>query len=483
MRRPNMQDDPTDIPERDPLAAAERDPLGAAVRGRVRNRSLLLDHGDAPLRRVALDLAEVGLSALDPLSGLLRSVRREGDRLVVGDREYEMSRYEQVVVLGAGKATAPLAQGVERLLGERLTRGVIAVPPGTTLPLARVEVLVSDHPLPTERSASAARAMLDLAASLGPRDLAICTFTGGSSSLVSLPPTGTSLEDKRELHRILLASGMSIVEINTVRKHVSDVKGGRLARAVAPAEIVNLTVSDVVGDPLDCITDLTVQDSSTVEDALGLLQQYGLVKELPASVRSHLFGPAAVSPDLSDVDIESVIVTRGRDAIDAIISSGRSLRFTAVSLGSSIEGEASTVGRVLATLAGQSAVLAEPFSRRSVLVACGGECTVTLTGSGHGELGLGGPSQEAAIGAALALASTDGVTALFLDTDGADGGGDVAGAIVDSSTAGRADHLGISLRKALTSHTSTRALAALGETVSTGRTGTNANDLVVIVVG
>jgi len=240
----------------------------------VGNRARLVDHGERELRATALDLAEAALAALSPAAGLRRSVALDGENLVAGGRSYDLSAVDRLVVLGAGKASAEAAQVLEQMLGPRLSGGVVVVPRSAGVPTRRVTLMEADHPIPGPASADGARALLKQAEDLGEHDLAICVFTGGSSALASLPPPEVTLADKIRLHQLLLASGMSIVEINTVRKHVSAIKGGRLARAIAPARILNLTVSDVVGDPLDCITDPTVQDTSSVADALSALREW-----------------------------------------------------------------------------------------------------------------------------------------------------------------------------------------------------------------
>lgn len=448
----------------------------------VRNRSRLLGHGEREMRKLALDLAEAALAALSPATGLRRSVALHGDKLVVAGRTYDLSQFEHIVLLGAGKASAELALAVEQLLGPRLTDGVVVVPRGTEVAIQRALLIEADHPIPSKASADAARALVERARDLSEKDLAICVFTGGSSALASLPPPGVPVADKIALHRSLLASGMSIVEVNTVRKHVSAIKGGRLARMIAPATIVNLTVSDVVGDPLDCITDPTAPDTSSVADAVSVLTEYELMDRIPASVRAHLVTGDAESPDLSDVDVQSELVTRGRDGSDAVVAAAESWGLRTVRLGELLEGEAAAVGRVLATLARQSRAETTPWPRGAVVVGCGGECTVTLGPDGERQFGKGGPSQEAATGAALALREVDGVVALFLDTDGSDGGTAMAGGLVDWSTESRARQHGISLRKALLTHETTRSLDTLGDAVVTGPTQTNANDLVVLLV-
>jgi glycerate-2-kinase len=449
----------------------------------VGNRARLVDHGERELRATVLDLAEIALAALSPAAGLRRSVALDGENLTAGGRSYDLSGVDRLVVLGAGKASAEAAQALEQMLGPRLSGGVVVVPRSAGVATRRVTLMEADHPIPGPASADGARALLKQAEDLGERDLAICVFTGGSSALASLPPPGVPLADKIRLHQLLLSSGMSIVEINTVRKHVSAIKGGRLARAIAPARILNLTVSDVVGDPLDCITDPTVQDTSTVADALSALREWGLLDRVPPAVRDYLADCAgAESPDLRDADIESVLTVRGEDGSDAVVRAAAFRGLAAVRLGGSVEGEAATVGRLLATLAREARAGGSPWAPGTVLVACGGECTVSLGPDADRLFGRGGPSQEAAIGAALALDGVHGIAAMFADTDGSDGGTANAGGLVDWSTGERARQKGMSLRKALVAHEATAILEACGDAMVTGPTQTNANDLVLILI-
>jgi glycerate 2-kinase len=457
----------------------------------IQNRDRLTDHGERELRDTVLDLAEVALAALSPSAGLRRSVAVHGQDLVAGGRRYDLSAVRRLVVLGAGKASAEVALALEQMLGPRLDAGTVVVPhpdsgadsDAALRPTRQLTMLPAEHPLPGPASVVGARALLAQAAGLQHHDLAICVFTGGSSALASLPPPGISPADKTALHQVLLTSGMSVVEINTVRKHVSQIKGGRLARAIAPARILNLTVSDVVGDPLDYITDPTVQDTSSVADALSVLGEWELLDRVPRSVRDYLVkGAVAESPDLGDVDIESVLLVRGEDGTEAVLRAALARGFAAVRLGGSLEGEAATVGRVLATLAAESRRAGTPWARGTVIVACGGEYTVNLGPDAGGLLGRGGPSQEAAVGAALALDGIEGIAALFADTDGSDGGTAVAGGLVDSGTAGLARRQGLSLRKGLVDHETTALLFACGDAVLTGATQTNANDLIILAV-
>jgi glycerate 2-kinase len=450
---------------------------------RIENRARLTDHGDQRLRSTVLDLAELALAALSPSAGLRRSMALDGPNLVAGGRSYDLAEVDRLVVMGAGKASAEVATALEQMLGPRLDGGVAVVPDTAVRPIRRLTVLSGEHPVPGPASVTGARALLEQARHLGGRDLAVCVFTGGSSALASLPPPGVSAAEKARLHRLMLSSAMSVVEINTVRKHVSLIKGGRLARAIAPARILNLTISDVVGDPLDCITDPTVQDTSTVADALSVLREWELLDRVPESVRDYLVKCAeAESPDLGDVDIHSVVLARGEDGTEAVLKAAGPRGFSGVRLGGSLEGEAATAGRVLATLAREARATGSPWPRGTVVVACGGECTVNLGPNADALFGRGGPSQEAAVGAALALDGAAGIVALFADTDGSDGGTAIAGGLVDWSTAGRAREQGLSLRKGLVDHGTTALLEACGDAVLTGATLTNANDLVIIGV-
>ena len=306
----------------------------------VGNRARLVDHGERELRATVLDLAEAALAALSPAAGLRRSVALDGENLTAGGRSYDLSGVDRLVVLGAGKASAEAAQALEQMLGPRMSGGVVVVPRSAGVATRRVTLMEADHPIPGPASADGARALLKQAEDLGERDLAVCVFTGGSSALASMPPAGISVSDKIRLHQLLLSSGMSVVEINTVRKHVSMIKGGRLARAIAPARILNLTVSDVVGDPLDCITDPTVQDTSTVADAVSTLRQWDLLDRIPLPVRDYLVnGADAESPDLGDADIATVLVVRGENGSEAVVKAAASRGLSGLPLGGSLEGK------------------------------------------------------------------------------------------------------------------------------------------------
>ncbi len=284
----------------------------------ISNSAELAATGMADVRALALRVAAAGLEACDVRIATTEAVELTDGGIAFAGREYPLEPGARVVVVGSGKATLAIASTLEGILGDRLDGGAIAVRNGAdAIALSRVEVMLADHPLPTERSEAAARRVMELVDELGPGDLAIAAFTGGSSALTSLPPNGVTQAEKRRLHELLLGSGAPIVEVNAVRKHVSAIKGGRLAERVAPARLVSLTVSDVAGDVLDAITDPSVQDTSTVDDALEILHRRGLWGELPPSIRDHLASDAAHSPRLT-TEPQTVMLVNGAGVCDAM---------------------------------------------------------------------------------------------------------------------------------------------------------------------
>ena len=440
----------------------------------IRNVDELLSHGLIGPRRLALGVATAGLRACDPGLAVERQVRFDGEELVIAGWRHQLDPSDRLVVLGSGKASLRIAIALERVLGKRLEGGIVAVRDApTAMAPARIEVVEAGHPIPDERSFAAAQNLLDLAAGLAEGDIAIACFTGGSSALTSLPPEGVSHEEKRELHRMLLGSGMTISEVNTVRKHVSAFKGGRLAAAVAPARLINLTVSDVAGNALDVLSDPSVPDPSTAGQAIATLRGHGIWDAVPASVRDHLNRPAA-APDLKGMEIHSALLVTGETACEAMAIEALGLGVKPIVLSTTLEDEATRIGRALAARAVEQAG-AGPV----VLIGCGGEGTVDL--GPDGEFGLGGPNQEAALAAADGLSGAN-AAAVFIDTDGADGGTNLAGGISDGATANRALAAGVDLGAALKGHRSADAIGALGDGIDTGPTHTNVNDLFVVAV-
>jgi len=420
-----------------------------------------------------LDVAQAGLAACDPSEAVERRVALRKRVLVVDDRSYELNG-AGVIVVGAGKASLKLAQALEARIGPCIDDGLVVVPEGGSGRLEHLACREASHPLPGEQSAQAAEQIAQLVRGAGERIVVTC-FTGGSSALVSAPPPGVSLDDKRELHRLLLRCGANIVEVNTVRKHVSAIKGGRLAALAAPSRMIALTVSDVAGDPLDAISDPSVQDTTTRGEAVDVLRRYGLWERVAPAIRQHLAGPGCESPRLDPSLLQAALLVTGLDVCQAMEQRARELGYESASLADA-EGESRVLGPDLVERVRSGAGGGRRPAR--MLVGCGGEATVTL--GDDDVFAAGGPNQEAALAGALALAAADGIAALFLDTDGRDGSTDRAGALIDTQTASRAREAGIDLAAALDGHRSGEAFVALGDAVSLGNTGINVNDLFVI---
>jgi glycerate 2-kinase len=442
-----------------------------ASRPWVRNGESLCSRGWVQGRRQVLTLLEDVLAAADPGLAVRRELVRDGSALFIGGRKYPVTP-GRVHFLGVGKASAPIAEAVEEVLGDWLHGGVLVVKRGQAARVQKLRVLEGDHPIPTEASRAAAVALIAYAQrQVGPGDLVLCGITGGSSSLASLPPPGVPWEAKVALHRVLVLSGMPINEINAVRKHVSGIKGGRLAAAMPAARIVNLTVSDVAGDAPDLVTDLTVEDTTSPGDAREVLRRYGLWDQVDSEIRRHLSESAEDAVHLPHVVATRMMIT-GTDLADYVARRAEDLLpgVPVTVFSTSLSGEAREVGRVLGAYARERVLRREP----QVAVLCGGETTVAVDAAGLGE---GGPNLELALAFGIEVTDVPRVALVSVDTDGSDGSTDMAGGLVDGYTV--ADSL--RARQALESHR-TRALAEeWGFGVYTGQTRTNVNDVTLIV--
>jgi hydroxypyruvate reductase/glycerate 2-kinase len=433
------------------------------------------------LRNLALDILEAGLEAADPGKEVRKHVRLTGNTLVVYEKEFDLSRYARIFVIGAGKATLPIAEALEEMLGERISDGVVILKKGSQSTLRRVQVFYGGHPIPDEDGYKGAKTMLSMTDGLTEKDLVIAIFTGGSSALLPLPAKGVSLADKQEVNRLLLSCGAEITQINAVRKHLSQVKGGLLAKHILPATIINFTVSDVVGDMLDYITDPTVADTSTFEDARQVVTDFDLWERLPQSVVQHLRngGTAQETPkDFNQDPVHSFIVLDSAVACQAAAEKARQLGFNTMILTTMLKGEAREAGSFLAAIAHEVVQYGRPLAKPCAVIL-GGENTVTLNGN-HG---LGGPNQELVLSAALGICGLEGVVIAAIDTDGTDGPTDICGAMVDGSSALPPQNAGHDLNKALRMHDVSSYLEHQGDALRAGQTGTNVNDLKLILIG
>jgi hydroxypyruvate reductase len=375
-----------------------------------------------------------------------------------------------------------MAAAVEELLGEHICAGWVNVPRGyePAVPLRRIHIHAAGHPLPDAAGVAGTRRILALLKGLGEHDLVLFLLSGGASALLELPPAGVSLGDLRHLTEALLRSGATIAEVNTVRKHLSRVKGGRLAQLAAHSQVAVLVLSDVVGSALEAIgSGPFVPGGTTCDQAWSVLERYGLTAGLPASVSAALRQPAGGRNGplpAAHGCIYHCVIADNRTAATAATERARRLGLNAQLVTTYLEGEAREVGRVLAALAKEVARHGEPLPRPAGLVL-GGETTVTVRGPGKG-----GRNQEAALAAALALDGWQDVMVATLATDGTDGPTDAAGAVVTGETAARARALGLDPAACLARNDAYPLLDAVGGLIRTGPTGTNVNDLAFVLV-
>ena len=383
----------------------------------------------------------------------------------------------KVIVIGAGKASAAMARAVERNWPGPLS-GLVVTRYGYAVPCERIEIVEAAHPVPDEAGLRAAQRMMALVRDLGPDDTVICLISGGGSSLLPLPLEGITLEDKQAVNRALLTSGATITEMNCVRRHLSGIKGGRLAAACHPAHVVTLLISDVPGDhPCDIASGPTVGDPTTCADALAIVKRYGI--ELPAAVRDVLESGRGESVKPGDPRLahcETRMIATPQMALEAAAAVARDAGITPYILGNAIEGEARDLGKAMAGIARQVAEYGQPFARPCVMLS-GGETTVTVRGNGRG-----GRNVEFLLSLGLGLEGRAGIHALAGDTDGVDGQEEIAGAVLAPDTLERAWALGIKPADALQDNDGHGFFSALGDSVVTGPTLTNVNDFRAVLV-
>lgn len=442
---------------------------------------MLLSHGYVKARKISLDIVEYAINSVHPYRLTKKIVRRNHSLLRVGSKlRFDIKKIENIYVLGAGKASLAIAQALEEILGEKITRGIMIVKRGQKGSLSHIRVIEASHPIPDEAGNRGAMKVMELAQEASERDLVFSAITGGSSALMPLPADGISLDDKKKLNKLLLNSGATIHEINAVRKHVSKIKGGRLAKAVYPATLVNLTVSDVVDDALDYITDPTVSDTSTIEDARNVIRKHGLWNKLPTSVKKHLSksnSSIETPKDLGDMKLHTFVLANNSAACTAAYRRAKKIGLNALVLSSTIEGESREIGILHTGIAKECEKNGIPLQPPCVLIS-GGETTVRIEGTA----GRGGPSQECALGFAQKLTKENKICMCAVDTDGSDGPTEAAGALIDGTTRARAEKQGINIHDALKRHDCFSALKKMRDLVFTGPTGTNVMDLRVIVV-
>ena len=428
---------------------------------------------DPERRGSLLRVFQAGLAAVDPHAAVRRSLYREGDLLAYGDGWINLTEVDRCVILAFGKASVPMASAAAAVLHDQRTEGVVVS--NAPVEIAGLEVMPATHPVPDERSVAAARRLVEVAGSAGNRDLAVVLISGGGSALLTLPAEGIRLTDMAATTRALLRCGATIDELNTVRKHLSAVKGGRLAETLSGARSIStLVVSDVVGDDLSVIASgPTVPDLTTFQDALAVFDRYRIRRDVPPAVIDRLevgaSGEIEDTPSQGDVFEKQwiTVVASAADAALGAINRASARGWDATLVTTSLTGEARDVA---SRIVGDSRELAP-----GQMLVYAGETTVTVRGDG-----AGGRNQELALAASVQLSGDDGVVLLAGGTDGIDGMSEAAGAIVDGHTVERGRRLGLDAADYLARNDSNSYLAAVGDVIVTGPTGTNVGDLILV---
>ena len=454
----------------------------------IENKDQLAKNGVTQLnqkaRALALKSLEYALNAIDPKQLMKSKLLLKNSLLKVKGHSFDLKNFKNVYVIGGGKASGLMAEALEQILGQYITNGLVNIPHGIESKTEIIKFQQASHPIPDKSGVEGTYRMLRIVEQAKKEDLVICLISGGGSSLMPLPRGGITIEDKREITNTLLKCGATINEINTVRKHISDFKGGWLAEKAYPATVLNLILSDVVGDHLDFIASgPTVPDSTTFSQAIKVLKKYGLWDKTPATIKKVLSdGEKGLIPETPKANdkafkkVYNVVIGNNRSASLAALEQLRSAGLNTLLLTSTLEGEARHIGVMLASIAREVSISGNPVPKLAGIIA-GGETTVTVTGKG-----LGGRNQEISLTAALKIGDLDGVVVASLSTDGADGPTDAAGAIVDGKTMLRAAEMSANPEEFLAENDSYNFFSKLGDLIFTGPTGTNVNDVSVIVV-
>lgn len=460
---------------------------------KIRNSEDILSSGDVESRRIVLDIADRTLDRLDSYRRITSIMRMEGSVLHIGTRSWDLSQKRNVYLVGAGKACNHMAMAVDHILGDYLTKGIAIVKIlEETDRFNRTEVFVGGHPLPNEEGHRASRKIIELVEQSGPEDLFIAVISGGSSALMSCPIDGISLQDEIDTTDVLLKSGAGIVEINAVRRHISALNGGMLAKRIQDvgAELIGFGISDAVGSP--ATGDIAVPyaaykstpigpDPTTLDDARATIVNRGVADRLPKTVVSYLMnaGPEAETPKAFPHNTYFLLNTLPDSCIYAK-EVCEEMGIPAIIVSSFLEGESRDAGTFFASMAREIQTYGNPVKAPCVLLSSGEVTTQILDSSVI--KGRGGPGQEMAVSFAITAAKTSGACLLSIDSEGTDGTANVAGGITDSRSLKLAADKGVSFFQSLREHSCFEALEAINSTVFTGNTGTNLCDLNIVYV-
>ena len=437
------------------------------------------------LREYASKIFSTAVKAADPFEAILRSVTIQGDNVVIDGTQYPLELYDNLYIIGGGKASARMGQAIERVLGQHITGGWINTKDDHAVHLENVTVHECSHPVPDERGVEGTKKIIDILQSANERSLVICLLSGGGSALMPSPAENITLEEKQDVTRLLLGAGADIGGLNTIRKHMSALKGGGMARFAYPARLHMLILSDVIGDRLDTIASgPAAPDNSTFKDCMDICNYYGIYESLPDAVKDRFLNGAkgeipetAKKNDKYFENTVNTLIGNNRISVDAARIAAEDLGLKTTVLSTQFQGEASELGTFFASIASEIQTSGEPLLPPACIIA-GGETTVTINGSG-----MGGRNQEMALSAALGIDGMKDVVFLSGGTDGTDGPTDAAGGIVDGGTLTRGRNKGLSAGEFLQNNDSYHYLKSTGDLLITGPTGTNVMDIQLLLIG
>jgi len=432
-------------------------------------------------RKLALNIIDAGINSILPANVIHQYIKLKGSILTIQDKSFNLSKFKRIFVIGGGKASGLMAKEIERLLGFKITGGLIIDHLGTAK-LKRIKMRKGGHPVPDADGTKAANEMLSLVSNLNKDDLVLALISGGGSALMSAPADGISLKDLQKANDCLLKSGADIIHMNCVRKHISSLKGGQLTKTAYPATVISIMFSDVIGDDLQVIASgPTVPDDTTFKDALNVVKRYK--QPWPKSVVKYLeLGANGKVPDTPNSNSKifknthNFILINAYTALQIMQEKARSLKLNSMIMSSTMEGEAREVGKMFGSIAQELLTHNIPLKRPAAILI-GGETTVTI----HGK-GMGGRNQELVLGALKKLKGLDGVCLISAGSDGRDGPTDADGAVGDGKSYDLAHSLGLNIANYLENNDAYHFFKKTGDLLMTGPTGSNVADIMVIVV-
>jgi glycerate-2-kinase len=456
----------------------------------IKNKQELLKNTnslkDRKAREIILEVIEKTLTDIDPKKIINSQIFLKNNTLQIKKEKINLNNFENIILIGGGKATGSMTEAISDIIKDKIVDGLIIVPKGTSTKynIKNVKIQESSHPIPDEMSVDGANKLLSLASRAGKNDLVICLISGGGSSLMALPKEGITLKDKKKLNNLLLKSGASINEINTVRKHISGFKGGQLAKKIYPATMINLFLSDVIGDRLESIASgPTVPDPTTYQESKNILNRYNLWEISPKSIRTII--SKGINGFINDTPKKNekyfkkshnIVIGNNYLACKSAINTLHEMGLNTALLSSSIEGEAREVGLMLGSIARETATSRSSL-RPPIGIVTGGETTVKVIGNGKG-----GRNQELSLSAANKISKIKGISIASFSTDGIDGPTDAAGAIIDSGTIARSQKLKLNYKEYLKNNNTYTFFSLIGDLILTGYTGTNINDITISVI-